>query len=111
MRRPEAASTQKPFHPLLRRGPLVSTVLPPLHQLKTLQHASNFKSFAFFSLMPVPDGATPPTSDVEKKTGSIPVKSFSTRILCRRMLPTIPLQPIKPTRNIKPPEVQPYPAG
>ena len=50
----------------------------------------------------VPDssGAAPAMLDVEKKTGSRPAKSFSSRILCMRTLPTMPRHPINPTLGV-----------
>ena len=56
--------------------------------------------------VPASLGAAPPTLDVEKNTGSMPEKSFSSRIRCRRTLPTIPRQPMNPTRNMLPPNAE-----
>jgi hypothetical protein len=38
----------------------------------------------------------------------MPAKSFSSRILCMRTLPTIPLQPMNPTRSMASPKKYEY---
>src|SRR5690606_31779975 len=42
-------------------------------------------------------GAAPPALLVEKNTGSIRAKSFSSRMRCMRTEPTMPRQPTRPT--------------
>src|ERR1700728_5212139 len=65
------------------------------------QAASSRRSFASLSDRVLDSlGAAPAMLDVEKKTGSRPAKSFSSRILCMRTLPTMPRHPIKPTRGV-----------
>ena len=107
MRSVEAASIQYPFHPLFRNGPYISVVYSPPWQVISTSHAtSSCASLASMSTRPSPAslGAGPPTLEVEKKTGLMPAKSFSSRILCMRTLPTIPLHPIKPTLSMSPPD-------
>src|SRR5690242_16164301 len=47
-------------------------------------------------------GPLPPFCDVVKNVGSTSAKSLSSLILCMRTEPTIPRQPINPTRFIDP---------